>query len=897
MLSAQCSVTENRALSTEHLFLPMPAPSIPWRSSLVTRFVLLWSLLLGGLVVLCGWLIWQGGRESLIQTWQENLRHDAAAAELKMQSAVTAVMRDAAYLSKIPTVREFVRTRGTAEQDQWQRLVRDEFHALLEGKPSYFQVRLIGVADGGREVIRLDSNQGRIESVLAERLQQKGDRDYFKETLKLPPAAVYVSAINLNQEFGKVTEPHIPTLRAAMQVKDTAGAVFGVLVINVDVSSLLAELAQLPRSAVRLMMSGPNGDYLIHPDPAKTFGSDLGKPWRYLSEKPAGTEEQDLSHVAHFRLAPDVPQEITASFTVPAEDWLKLLKAARDKAALATGIAALVGIVVIALLSRWLAGRLHRVTEAMAAYEAGQETAGLPPQGDDELGRLAATFHDMAVKVRDHVKSLDAARREAEDATRLKEEFLAVMSHEIRTPMNSVTGLIRVLERNQPGKHQEPVLRSLRTAARNLMALLNDALDYTRLKAGGLDFERQVFSLRQHLDDLALTHRPVAMQKDLRLELHVDPALPGTVQGDPVRLMQILNNLVSNALKFTDQGHVNIAVRALTDNVVEFAIEDTGVGIPEEEQLRIFVPFRQARRPDGRQFDGSGLGLSIARELVERQGGTLTVRSKAGQGTCFTVTLPLPAAAAGPDSEQPAMPAVPDLSGLRLLYVEDVASNRHVMAAIMEETHAQLDFAETGAEAIAALEAAAYDAVLLDLQLPDLTGAEVARRIVPRWPGLPIIAVTAQAGSAAREACEAAGMCAVVLKPVEPDQLFAALHSHARPLTAEPSLDEFAAIFGSKPDKYRAVLESLATEFTSHAASLRTALRDADIPALRALRHRMHTALVQMKLHTLTKDLDALTESDVLNGDTALHQRCLSALQSASAFLARSATAVSSPPF
>ena len=218
------------------------------------------------------------------------------------------------------------------------------------------------------------------------------------------------------------------------------------------------------------------------------------------------------------------------------------------------------------------------------------------------------------------------------------------------------------------------------------------------------------------------------------------------------------------------------------------------------------------------------------------------------------------------------------------------------MAAIMEETHAQICFAETGAEAIAALESAGWDAVLLDLQLPDMTGAEVARLITPRWPGIPIIAVTAQAGSAARETCEAAGMCSVVLKPVEPDQLFAVIRTHVRPPAARPSLDEFAAIFGHQPEKYRAVLESLASEFTSHAASLRIALRDADVPAIHALRHRMHTALVQMKLHSLTKELESLTGSGDLNRDDALHQRCFSAIQSVSTFLTRSAGVMSGPP-
>ncbi|HEX2747360.1 MAG TPA: hypothetical protein VHM91_05105, partial [Verrucomicrobiales bacterium] len=351
------------------------ASSIPWRASLVTRFVLLWSLLLGGLVLLCGWLIWRGGRDSLILTWQDNLRHDAAAVELKLQSTVVSVMRDAAYLAKIPILREFVRAQGSPLQEQWRKLIEDEFHALLEGKPSYFQVRFIGLADEGRELIRLDNNQGQIETIPQDRMQKKGDRDYFREALQVPPDTVYVSAINLNQEFGKVTEPHIPTLRAAMQVKAESGATFGVLVINVDVSTLLADLANLPGNATRLMLAAPNGDFLIHPDAAHTFGSDLGQPWRYVESKQVGGGDQDLSHVAKFPLAPGVARQMTAVLTVPADEWLRLLTAARDKAAVSTGMAALGGIVVIALLSRWLAGRLHRVTEAMAAYEAGQETA------------------------------------------------------------------------------------------------------------------------------------------------------------------------------------------------------------------------------------------------------------------------------------------------------------------------------------------------------------------------------------------------------------------------------------------------------------------------------------------------------------------------------------------
>lgn len=856
---------------------------IPFRFSLVARFALLWSLLLGGLVALCGWMIWRGGRESLIETWRENLRHDAAAVELKLQSAVTAVMRDAAYLARTPTLREFVRAAGTPEAAQWRQLVEQGFRALLEGKPSYFQVRLIGVADNGRELIRLDNMQNRIEIVSGDSLQQKGDRDYFRETMKMPPGAVYVSAINLNQEFGKVTEPHIPTLRAAMQVPGPDGAVFGILIINVDVSTLLEETAALPGKAVRLELAAANGDYLLHPDPGRTFGSDLGTPWRFQSSRPPGTgeAEADLEHLSTFAMAPGLEQQLQALLSVPAEEWLHLLQEARNRAVVATGIAAGGGVAVIILLSQWLARRLQKVTAAMAAYEAGMEAVALPVQGRDELGRLAETYRQMALRVRDHVTRLEAARQEAEEATRLKEEFLAVMSHEIRTPMNAVTGLIRVLERNQPARHQEPVIRSLRTAARNLMALLNDALDYTRLKAGGLEFEPQTFSLRQHMDDLVMTHRPVAMQKGLHLEMEWHPNVPEMVAGDPVRLMQILNNLVTNALKFTDAGHVMIRVDPAPDGYVTFAVEDTGVGIPETEQAAIFAPFKQVRRPDGRQFDGSGLGLSIARELVERQGGTLSFQSRAGEGTCFTVVLPLPAAEAAA-SGQPVPAAVPDFTGLRILYVEDVVSNQQVMASILDETGAALTFAGTGAEALAAMQQGGWQLVLLDLQLPDASGMDLAPAIRAIDASVPILAVTAQAGAAVREACLAAGMSGFVLKPIEPGLLFDAISTSRQAAPEVPDLTGLMSLFGDKPQKLCAVLHSLAEEFSAHSQTLGQLHRSGDRPGLRALRHRMHSALMQLKLTRLARDLDALATDEASD---ALCARCQAAMNAAGGVL------------
>ena len=884
--------------------------------SLVTRLTLLWSLLAAALVGLFGFLSYRGSREHVLATWRETLEHDATTTILRVQSAAQEAARDALYLASTPSVREFVKAAGEPEaRERWRRLTEEEFRALMAGKPTYFQVRLIGAASDGLELIRLDAAGGVIEAATPDRLQQKGDRDYFREGRQLSPGAVYVSDLNLNQDFGQITEPHTPTVRTVASVPDTDGRLFGMVVINVDLSSLVTTLPAQASPGVTLQLGNERGDYVVHPDSSRTFGSDLGGSSRFADGTPAHTgRPAELMVERAFPVMPGLAREWRVRLTARESDFLRGLAAARNQALALTGLAALGGLGVVLLGGRGLARRLREVSDAMARYEAGREIpASSPPGPRDEIGQLADMFRGLATKVRDDVAKLEAARREAEEATRARDDFLAMMSHEIRTPMNAVTGLLRVLERNHPAPHQEPVLASLRSASRQLLALLDEALDHSRIKAGKMEFHPVDFSLHELLGDVVLTHRPLAAQKGLAFEYHPAPDLPDRLHGDAVRLGQVLNNLLGNAVKFTDHGAITLMVRALDESathgrrrLIELTVTDTGIGIAGENIGRIFSPFDQEHGEIGRRFGGTGLGLSIVRSLVELQGGTLRVESQPGRGSCFRVRLPFAEAEAAPGDAKAAADGAPDWSGRRFLYVEDVASNREVLAATLADTGAGLVMAESGAEAVQrVLQEPPFDLALIDLQLPDMNGLELARALHAIAPDLRRLAVTAQVSAETRADCLAHGLAGVVTKPFTAEALIDAitrwLPADRRPHAAKaperaagavrrsqpdspaptafstpetssvstlarwPSpADALHALFPGEPDRVRRLLATLALEFAQHEAdfaSAATAAAQADLTALRALRHKLHTALIQLHLEDLRLALDALLEA------------------------------------
>jgi PAS domain S-box-containing protein len=376
---------------------------------------------------------------------------------------------------------------------------------------------------------------------------------------------------------------------------------------------------------------------------------------------------------------------------------------------------------------------------------------------------------------------LERARDAAEAASRAKGAFLANTSHEIRTPLNGLLGLARLALRDElPEAQRKAYVSHILDTAQGLSDTLSDVLDLSKIEAGKLDLEAAPFRLRAALDALCHVHMPLAQAKGLSLSLQVDPALPAVVRGDASRVRQVVGNFISNAIKFTERGGVRIHAAVHGRDGVRFAVIDTGIGIDAAAQGRLFQPFSQADESTTRLYGGTGLGLSICRQLARLMGGSVGVRSVAGEGSEFWAELPLPgvdASALAPahDAEADELRA---LRGARVLVAEDNPVNMLITHALLEQWGVHVVQATDGHAVIDAVAQAerdglTFDAVLMDVQMPRLSGHAAARALRERFGerAPPIIALTAAALVSERDEALNAGMLDFLTKPIQPERL------------------------------------------------------------------------------------------------------------------------------
>jgi signal transduction histidine kinase/ActR/RegA family two-component response regulator len=419
--------------------------------------------------------------------------------------------------------------------------------------------------------------------------------------------------------------------------------------------------------------------------------------------------------------------------------------------------------------------------------ESQQPTVRLEHQVEDLV--LAWSFFPLGASKQVRVYGTDIsadvalrrAKEAAEESARAKAIFLATMSHELRTPMNGVLGCTQLLQDTSLTDQQRQLMETMHRSAESLLVLVNDILDFSKIEAGKMTLEVADVEIRPLIEDVITLTSEAAKKKGLNLRVQLAPDIPAVLRGDPIRLRQVLFNLVGNAVKFTEQGGVDVLVRLMPCNqknsdaiLLYWTVKDTGIGISADQQARLFGAYAQAEASTARRFGGTGLGLMICCQLVELMGGAMMVESKPGEGSAFSYTTSLLPAIQRETSAHVGKASTPSMTdrttALRVLVVDDNEINQVVACKFLQKLGCQVEVARNGREAVDSIARATYDAVLMDCEMPEMTGYEATQEIrcheQHTTRHLPIIALTGHASPEDAAKCRQAGMDDVVTKPL-----------------------------------------------------------------------------------------------------------------------------------
>lgn len=501
-----------------------------------------------------------------------------------------------------------------------------------------------------------------------------------------------------------------------------------------------------------------------------------------------------------------------------------------------------------------------------------------PVRDTGELRGRMYVYEDItATKQRE--QALVKAKSEAEESALAKQRFLSAMSHEIRTPMNAVIGITHLLLQENPKPEQIENLKTLKFSSENLLVLINDILDLNKIESGKIIFEETDFNLPEIIHRIRHAFDHVAGQKGVQINIRLDEALPDMVVGDPVRLAQVLNNLIGNAVKFTNSGHVTIDVMLESEDRevinLNFAIIDTGIGISADKIDYIFENYSQAASDTTRRFGGTGLGLPITKRLLELQGSQIHVDSDLGKGSVFYFTLSFGKSYRKRPVSKPENNNLPqvDLSHVRLLLVEDNEINQLIATKFLKKLHIQPDCASNGLVALEKLRDHEYDIILMDLQMPEMDGFEAARaiRALPnaKYRHIPIIAVTAAVVADARSEALEAGITDFLAKPIDPKELCNKILQYVLNQPAQTPEPEKAVYAENKAFNYQNLLDVCGDDrqaqfqildlarksFKQYRINYQRALYSRDEAALSSANHFMKTLFTLLDIDELQHEI------------------------------------------
>lgn len=505
---------------------------------------------------------------------------------------------------------------------------------------------------------------------------------------------------------------------------------------------------------------------------------------------------------------------------------------------------------------------------------------------EEDVSKIIEILNESIQERKSFERQLEDSREKAEAALETRKLFLANISHEIRTPINAIFGMSEILVDTPLNQEQKEYLDAIQSSSESLMVIVNDILDMAKLESG--KFQIEILSFNLH-ETLSAIHRGLSLraeEKGIGFNLTIDPDVPAWVKGDPTRLKQIISNLVSNAIKFTEVGEVQLYVKCKESNSTEvvFEVKDSGIGIDEHKLATIFEYFVQEDSSITRRYGGTGLGLAISKSLAEQLEGSLTCKSKKGVGSEFTLSVPLPETQKSKIEKQF---IVPSLSGSKILVVEDNALNRFLAVTVLSKANATIFVAEHGEEAIDLLKKEKVDIVLMDIQMPVMDGmkaTEVIRKELQL--NTPILALTANAMESERESCLSLGMNDYITKPYIPEDLILKIHhfvqtQHHRPMNnklEQVNLDNLMKLISGSNEYAKTITEKFVHQIHNDFDRLQEYARSNEMDFCE---HTAHKLIATFKLYGLNSIATVLEEienaarkkdeSEVLHGVNSIY--------------------------
>ncbi|MEQ6121940.1 ATP-binding protein [Reichenbachiella sp. MALMAid0571] len=859
-------------------------------NSFVIRFGIFFVALIVFAILVSGYLVYTESSTVISDYSKERIKHTSNLAKKSFYALLDEVSNDIAVISENPVIENFVQSPSEKTAKNLQKM----FEVILKNKLSYFQIRLLSIADNGKEVVRYDKVNNQVFQIAEEKLQYKGDKEYFKEALNTKKGEFYFSPINLNEEFGIISSPFTPTLRAASLIFDQTGTPINVLVINVDVSGFYDELEQIMQTDIKLVITDENDQYLFAPNMAKCFGKQLHNEESFKKDFNKNMQEVTHSASKEFDLLQDGKglnylyhlEELSYFYGQRkiyllsiVEERLVLQSAhnVREKSFKIVLVICLLALILSFLFTQIFSKRISRITRAISSYEEGKpidKKLVLSEKRKDEIGVLARAFIKMKSKIDQQVEDLKISLDKEHKAIKERDKFLQNMSHELRTPLNSILGLTQLLHKNQPAPKQVPIIDSLSRSAKNLEGLMYDILDHQKLIEGKVIVKYQPCNIHELLHDIHTSYQFEAIRKSLKFELLTEDDFKlNSYLSDPLRLTQIVTNLVVNAIKYTNKGEINLIakVNKNTGSQFEVIVSDTGIGISPENIEKIKERFYREKEEISDRYTGYGLGLSIVKQLTDLFGGTLDVKSQKEKGSVFKVSLPLVAAETNdntkstPDKEMP----LPQLQATyTILHIEDDISGRQLVNHILNIKNIDLIQTDNIENVADLLQQHAPDLIISDLMIDNVLIEKALNGIKQKHPLIPIVVVSA---------FDREQMFAIspffLQKPFDVnnllDNVFVLLGKNEYDI---PNLTSSYEQYDFNKEKIENFLSMLHNEFNHYISKIETVYQSKNQKEWESIMHKIITHIKSMNLTKLSEvlpekiqDLDITSFTNVIN--------------------------------